>query len=60
MGTKGNLGPLLVVLCGPCKAHESGHRHVSSEAVSALTSGQAYVNVYTTKHPNGVVRGQIG
>lgn len=30
------------------------------ELVEAMSQGQAYVNVHTTAHPSGVIRGQIG
>jgi hypothetical protein len=58
---KGNLGPVLVVLCNPCKSPmTTGNSKLSSGAVKAMKNGEAYLNVYTSKHPNGEVRGQIG
>jgi hypothetical protein len=59
-GTKGNLGPLLVVLCNPCKSpRASGTTRVSSVAVRDMANGDAYVNVFTKAHPNGELRGQV-
>jgi hypothetical protein len=59
-GTKGNLGPLLVVLCNPCKSpRASGSTRVSRVAARDMANGDAYVNVFTKAHPNGELRGQV-
>jgi hypothetical protein len=59
MGKPGQAGPVIVPLCGPCKAGQSGTATVSAAAVAAIKKGQAYANVHTAKNPGGEIRGQI-
>ena len=58
-GKKGQFGPILVRLCGPCKSGKSGVAKLKAGSAKQFTSGNAWVTVITTKYPNGVVRGQI-
>ena len=58
-GKRGQFGPILVRLCGPCKSGKSGVTKLGAGAALQFTSGNAWVTVITTKYPNGVVRGQI-
>jgi hypothetical protein len=59
MGKAGVAGPVLVPLCGPCKSGMNGKVSISKATIKALESGTAYVNVHTTKNPNGEIRGQV-
>jgi hypothetical protein len=59
MGKKGVAGNVLVALCGPCKASQSGTAKLSAAAISALEAGKTYVNVHTAKNPAGEIRGQV-
>jgi Ca2+-binding RTX toxin-like protein len=60
-GLPGHAGPILVRLCGPCRAGAHGTVHVSGlPALRALVFGEAYVNVQTKRNPGGEIRGQIG
>jgi len=60
LGTADNLGPVVVTLCNPCvSSHAAGTAKVSKAAIEELLSRHTYVNVYTAKHPNGEIRGQI-
>jgi len=59
-GAKRKAGPVIVPLCGPCKSGQSGSAKVSAAVAKALQGGGTYVNVHTSKNPNGEIRGQIG
>jgi hypothetical protein len=59
MGKVGAAGPVIVPLCGPCKAAQSGKGQVSKAVISAIASGKAYVNVHTAKNAAGEIRGQV-
>ena len=59
-GAKRKAGPVIVPLCGPCKTTEAGSTKVSAAVISAIKSGNTYVNVHTSKNPNGEIRGQLG
>jgi CHRD domain-containing protein len=59
MGAKGVSGPVVVPLCGPCKATVSKTVPVAASVVAAIKKGKAYVNVHTAKYPNGEIRGQL-
>ena len=48
------------MLCGNvCKSPKSGRATLTAAQLKAIRSGGAYVNVHTTKNPNGEIRGQI-
>jgi hypothetical protein len=59
MGAKGVSGPVVVPLCGPCKATVTGTATVSAAVLSAIKKGKTYVNVHTAKYPAGEIRGQL-
>lgn len=59
MGKKGKPGPVVVPLCGPCKASMSGTVKIKSDVEDALEKGGAYVNVHTPKNAAGEIRGQV-
>lgn len=59
LGKKGVAGNVLVALCAPCKASQSGTAKISAAVIKALEGGKAYVNVHTAKNPAGEIRGQI-
>jgi Ca2+-binding RTX toxin-like protein len=59
-GLSGRTGPVLVVLCAPCRSGDHGTLDVDGQpARRALLSGETYVNVQTTRNPRGEIRGQI-
>ena len=58
-GKNGVAGPVLVALCGPCKASQSGTVKITSAIENALEQGKTYVNVHTAKNPAGEIRGQV-
>ena len=60
LGQRGRFGAVLVRLCGPCKASDSGTVQVKPPARSVqLTSGNTWVTLLIDKYPNGAIRGQI-
>jgi hypothetical protein len=59
MGAMGKAGNVVVALCGPCKAMNSGSAKVSAAVVKAARKHLLYVNVHTAKNPAGEIRGQI-
>lgn len=59
-GARGQAGPVIVPLCGPCRTGARGTATVSTAVLNALESGRTYVNVHTKKNPAGEIRGQIG
>jgi hypothetical protein len=58
-GVRGKSGPPLVPLCGPCSSPTSDTATVTQAEITAMVAGKYYVNVHTTKNPNGEIRGQI-
>jgi hypothetical protein len=54
----GVAGPVVVPLCGPCKSGQTGTAKLTKQVISALESGDAYVNVHTAKNAGGEIRGQ--
>jgi hypothetical protein len=59
LGAKGKAGNVLVALCGPCKAGQSGTVPMSAAVLKDVKKGVTYVNVHTAKNPNGEIRGQV-
>ncbi len=58
-GAVGVAGGVVVPLCSPCKTGQTGTATVSSSVVAMAGKNGLYVNVHTTKNPNGEIRGQI-
>lgn len=58
-GARGKAGPVIVPLCAPCKSGASGRVNADQSVLTALESGDTYVNVHTRKNPAGEIRGQI-
>ena len=50
---------VLVGLCGPCTSPASGTVTLTQAQIDQLNAGKTYVNVHTSKNPNGEIRGQI-
>jgi hypothetical protein len=50
---------VLVGLCVPCTSPRSSTATLTQDQINDLTAGKTYVNVHTTKNPNGEIRGQI-
>ena len=50
---------VLVGLCGPCTSPASGTATLTQAQIDQLNAGKTYVNVHTSKNPNGEIRGQI-
>ena len=50
---------VLVGLCGPCTSPRSSTATLTQDQINNLKAGKTYVNVHTTKNPNGEIRGQI-
>ncbi|MGB2953313.1 MAG: CHRD domain-containing protein [Gaiellaceae bacterium] len=62
LGTAGHDGTVLLALCAPptpCHVAAGGQRPIKPAVRRAILGGGAYVEVYTTKHRNGEIRGQI-
>ena len=58
LGALGQAAPTMLSLCGgSCTA--SGHMILSADQATAIANTSAYVNVDTTAHPSGEIRGQI-
>jgi hypothetical protein len=58
LGVQGEDGPIVLRLCGPCTTPVSGRTKLSSTEVAQMNAKKLYVNVRTTRNPNGEVRGQ--
>jgi CHRD domain-containing protein len=58
-GARGVAGPVVVPLCGPCESPVSGTASVDASVLSAIQTGQAYVNVHTPTNKAGEIRGQL-
>ena len=50
---------VLVGLCGPCTSPESGTVTLTQAQIDQMNAGKTYVNVHTSKNPNGEIRGQV-
>ena len=59
MGGMHQSGPVVVPLCGPCKAKESGTATLTAAVLKALKVHKLYVNVHTAKNAAGEIRGQV-
>jgi hypothetical protein len=59
-GKRGRFGPIIVRLCGPCKAgKQQGVVKVKSSWLPAIKAGNSFITLITGKNPNGEIRGQI-
>jgi hypothetical protein len=58
-GQRGQAGPVVVPLCGPCQSPASGTSNLTAAALEAVESGNAYVNVHTAANAPGEIRGQL-
>jgi hypothetical protein len=58
-GAKGQAGPMLISLCGPCGSPARGVVSVTAATAKVLLAGGAYVTVSTTANSSGEIRGQI-
>jgi hypothetical protein len=58
-GKRGQFGPILVRLCGPCHSPQSGVAKLKKGLSSQFKTGNTWVTIITDKYPNGVIRGQI-
>jgi len=59
MAAKGKSGAIVVPLCGPCTSGMTGTATITAAEMSAFKKHLLYVNVHTTKNPNGEIRGQL-
>ena len=59
MAAKGKSGAIVVPLCGPCTSGVTGTATITPTLMSAFKKHLLYVNVHTTKNPNGEIRGQL-
>jgi len=59
MAAKGVSGNVVVPLCGPCTSGATGTATLTTALLSAFKKHLLYVNVHTTKNPNGEIRGQL-
>jgi hypothetical protein len=59
MGAVGKAGNVVIALCTPCKSGVHGKKTISRAVKRALMHHKLYVNVHTTKNPNGEIRGQL-
>ena len=59
MAAKGKSGNVVVPLCAPCKSGATGTATLTVADLSAFRKHLLYVNVHTTKNPNGEIRGQL-
>jgi hypothetical protein len=59
MAAKGKSGNVVVPLCAPCTSGMTGTATITPALQSAFDKHLLYVNVHTTKNPNGEIRGQL-
>ena len=59
IGAMGKAGNVLISLCAPCKSGVHGTATLTAAARKQLSQHKLYVNVHTTKNPNGEIRGQL-
>jgi CHRD domain len=55
----GSPGPVVLALCGPCESPLSGTGRLTTAALDAIETGNAYVNVHTPTNAPGEIRGQL-
>ena len=58
-GKRGQFGPVIKRLCGPCESGQSGKRKLSAWGARSIKTGNAWITIITGKYRNGVIRGQI-
>jgi hypothetical protein len=58
-GPKGQAGPVVVPLCGPCESGASGTATITAAVLDAIQTGGAYANVHTNTNKGGEIRGQV-
>jgi hypothetical protein len=58
-GARGQAGPMLVALCGPCGTLTRGVVDVTAAKAKVLLANGAFVTVSTTTNSGGEIRGQI-
>lgn len=63
-GARGVNGGVLIGLCGTsttpaCTSGMHGTATATADQLKSIMAGKTYVNVHTTKNPNGEIRGQI-
>jgi hypothetical protein len=59
VGGKGQFGPVLVRLCGPCTSGERGVTRLKPGLAHSLAHGHNFVTLITDRYQNGMVRGQL-
>lgn len=59
LGGMGKSGNVVVPLCTPCKASQTGTATISASLLKTIKKHGTYVNVHTAKNPNGEIRGQL-
>jgi len=59
MAAKGKVGNPVITLCTPCTSGVTGTATLTATELSAFKKHGLYVNVHTTKNPNGEIRGQL-
>jgi hypothetical protein len=59
IAARGEAGPVIVPLCGPCTNGQTGSGRLTEGDVSALRAGRVYANIHTARNPDGEVRGQV-
>jgi hypothetical protein len=62
MGAMGTPGGVVVTLCTPCgnaSGTKSGTATITASLLKTIQKHGTYVNVHTTKNPNGEIRGQV-
>ncbi len=58
-GAKGQAGPKLATLCGPCSSIQRGVTGVTAAQAKVMLAGGAYVTAATAAHTGGEIRGQL-
>ena len=59
IAARGEPGPVIVPLCGPCTNGQTGSGKIEKGDISALRAGRVYVNIHTAQNPAGETRGQV-